>query len=248
MPPLLGGRPLKRWRYVGFFGPEVMGCAAVARIGVARLSWWAVWDRTHRTLAEASYRRVGPVDMGPGRVRVSDGPVLIDLRWDEREPVETISPHGAQHIWTAKQPIRLLGTVSVADRRHSVDCAGLIDDSAGYHARHTRWYWSAGVGTSAAGAQVAWNLATGLHDDPHASERTVWVDGEPHHVAPLPFDGLHGVGSLRFSGEAARARRENLLVVRSQYEQPFGTFSGTLPVAGALREGYGVMEFHDVRW
>jgi hypothetical protein len=36
--------------------------------------------------------------------------------------------------------------------------------------------------------------------------------------------------------------------MRSDYEQPFGTFSGELPVAGELREGYGVMERHEVVW
>jgi hypothetical protein len=35
---------------------------------------------------------------------------------------------------------------------------------------------------------------------------------------------------------------------RSEYEQPFGTFAGELPGAGALREGWDVMERHDVRW
>ena len=43
---------------------------------------------------------------------------------------------------------------------------------------------------------------------------------------------------------ATRARRENLLVVASDYEQPFGTFTGALPAGGALRAGYGVMERH----
>jgi hypothetical protein len=36
--------------------------------------------------------------------------------------------------------------------------------------------------------------------------------------------------------------------VRSDYEQPFGTFTGELPVAGPLREGWGVMERHEVSW
>jgi hypothetical protein len=248
MPLSMGRRPLKRWRYVGFYGPEVMGCAAVARVGPARLAWWAVWDRTSRTLAEASYRRTGPVRLSPGRLQLDDGPVAIDLRFEEARGVETISAHGEQHIWTRKTPVRLTGAVTLAERRHVIDCAGLIDDSAGYHARATRWFWSAGVGVCEAGAQVAWNLVTGVHDDPRASECTVWVDGEPHHVAPLPFAGLDAVGDLRFSAEATRARRENLLLMRSEYVQPFGTFSGSLPVAGRLREGYGVMEFHDVRW
>jgi hypothetical protein len=36
--------------------------------------------------------------------------------------------------------------------------------------------------------------------------------------------------------------------MRQDYEQPFGTFAGELPGAGELREGYGVMERHDVVW
>ena len=65
---------------------------------------------------------------------------------------------------------------------------------------------------------------------------------------PLAFDGLRGVGDLRFAAVATRSRRENLLIASSDYEQPFGTFAGELPVAGPLREGWGVMERHDVRW
>ena len=56
------------------------------------------------------------------------------------------------------------------------------------------------------------------------------------------------VAGLRFSAVATRARRENYLVIRSDYEQPFGTFAGELPGAGELHEGWGVMERHDVRW
>ena len=77
----------------------------------------------------------------------------------------------------------------------------------------------------------------------------MWIDGEPHELPPLAFaDDLSAVGDLRFTREAVRAARENYLVVRSDYEQPFGTFSGALPVAGPLREGWGVMERHEVAW
>ncbi len=64
---------------------------------------------------------------------------------------------------------------------------------------------------------------------------------------PLAVALADGTG-LRFAAEAVRERDDNLLIVRSRYVQPFGTFSGTLPGAGELREGYGVMEAHDVRW
>ncbi len=82
----------------------------------------------------------------------------------------------------------------------------------------------------------------------------MWVDGEPYEPPPVTFDDdLSGVGGLRFHAEATRRRRENLLLVRSRYRQPFGTFSGGLPgAAGAdpigLERGFGVMEDHDVRW
>jgi hypothetical protein len=36
--------------------------------------------------------------------------------------------------------------------------------------------------------------------------------------------------------------------VRSDYRQPFGSFRGVLPGGVELEQGYGVMEWHDVRW
>jgi hypothetical protein len=139
--------------------------------------------------------------------------------------------------------------VALGGRPRTLDARAVIDDSAGYHARRTAWRWSAGVGVAVSGAQVAWNLVDGVHDAPEASERTVWIDGEPHEVGPVRFaPGLEAVGDLRFSAEAVRASSENLVIMRSDYEQPFGTFSGGLPVAGELREGYGVMERHEVVW
>ena len=38
------------------------------------------------------------------------------------------------------------------------------------------------------------------------------------------------------------------MLMSSDYEQPFGTFTGALPGAGELREGCGVMERHAVAW
>ena len=91
---------------------------------------------------------------------------------------------------------------------------------------------------------MAWNLVDGVHDG-EPSERTVWVDGTPHHVERLAFaDDLSTVGDLRCEPVAVRAHRERLLVLASEYEMPFGRFSGALPVAGRLREGWGVMERH----
>jgi hypothetical protein len=240
LPLLRGTRPVKRWRWVGAFSAEAMLCAARASVGGVPVSWWAVWDGER--LHERTQRRPGLVRMSPGRAQA--GP--IDLRFQENAGVEVVSPHGSQYIWTRKQGgIPMRGSVL----GRPFEGYGVIDDTAGYHARRTAWRWSAGVGIAESGARVAWNLVDGVHDGAEASERTVWIDGTPHHVGPLPFAAdLSGVGNLRCEAVAVRARRERMLVLSSDYEQPFGRFTGSLPVAGNLREAWGVLERHDVRW
>ena len=52
MPLVRAGRQRKRWRWVGLFAPDVMACAAVARVGMVWQGWWAVWDREGRRLDE----------------------------------------------------------------------------------------------------------------------------------------------------------------------------------------------------
>ena len=59
---------------------------------------------------------------------------------------------------------------------------------------------------------------------------------------------LSAVGELRFEEWSAREDHTNLLLFRSDYRQPFGTFSGELPGGPELSEGYGVMESHEVFW
>jgi hypothetical protein len=250
MPPMRGGRPLKTWTYVGAYGPELMLCAARARVGPVPIAWWAIWDRTSGRLVQRTARGRGGVTVSPSRVAVAGRTVALELALGDGAPVEVVSPHGSQYVWTRKRGgVAARGWIELGGRRRELDLHAIVDESAGYHARHTAWRWSAGVGVAASGAPVAWNLVDGIHDDPAASERTVWVGGEPHEVGPVAFaDDLSTVGGLRFSPEAVRSRRENLLVLRSDYEQPFGAFAGELPVAGPLREGWGVMERHEVYW
>jgi hypothetical protein len=125
----------------------------------------------------------------------------------------------------------------------------LIDDTAAYYARHTNWYWSAGVGRSLSGDGVAWNLVSGVNDPPQRSERTIWVHGVAHEAPPCHFaPDLQSVDALRFVPEAMLERHTNLGLVRSDYLQPLGRFSGTLPGGLELASGVGVMEHHDAWW
>jgi hypothetical protein len=243
-------RPLKAWRYVGVFGPRLMLCAASVRIGPAGQSFWAVWDRETRTLRERTVIGRGPVRLSPGRLQLVDGDVAVDVELAESAGIETVCGSGSSYVWTRKQGgIRARGLVRVSGREIALDARAVVDDTAGYYERHTRWHWSAGVGRAIDGRELAWNLVSGVNDPVRGSERTVWIDGRPIEPGPSAFDDeLLTVDGLRFAPEAIRERRDNLLLIRSAYRQPFGTFSGVLPGGVELAEGYGVMEAHDAWW
>ena len=255
MPLFRGTRPRKRWRYVGYYGPDLMLCAADARIGPVPQRWWAV-ALPGGNLHERTTIGRGGVSVEPGAVEVARDGVRIHLTLEESGGVEAASPTSAGNwIWTRKQAdVPARGFVEVAGKRHEIDGVAFIDESAGYHDRHTAWKWSAGNGLTSDGRSVSWNLVTGVHDAPQASERTVWIDREPAEVGPVVFArDLSQVtfaegGSLEFTEWAAREEDRNMLLMRSHYRQPFGTFSGTLPGGIELAQGYGVMEDHDVRW
>jgi hypothetical protein len=243
------GRPLKRWRYLGLYGEDIMLCAAQVRIAGLPQAFWAVWDR--RELRERTVFRPGGVSLRDTAARF--GPVAVALEPDG-DAMAVTSRHGDSYIWTRKQPVQATGTV---DGR-PVQLRGLIDDSAGYHARRTDWQWCAGVGEATDGSALAWNLVAGVHDAPQGSERTAWVDGAARELEPCVFAAdLSGVtwpapdaadAELRFAEEARRARTDDLKLFASEYVQPFGTFAGTLPGGIEVASGWGVMERHAVRW
>jgi hypothetical protein len=280
MPLFRGTRPLKRWRYVGVLCERFMICAASVQVGPARQTFWAVFERDGATKSPPAERveghsgrahaktggmliektrlipRRGALDLAPGRLRIHDDAVLLDLMLDEADGIEATCPHGRSYVWTRKQAgVRAQGTLTLGARPPiEIDALAVIDDTAGYHARVTEWWWAAGVGNGPDGTPLAFNLVQGVNDPPSGSERAVWVAGVPHEAPPVRFSGdLRAIASddgseVRFTPEAERSRRDNLLLVRSDYRAPFGCFSGTLPGGIPLAHAYGVVEHHRARW
>lgn len=215
-------------------------CVGIARIGGAYQAFWAVHNRT--TDAFRDRAALWPIVHFDSTSARFDG---VNVAYQPAgDPVEVVTLHGKYPIWTRKTPVHVNGTIDGVD----IDSHGLLDESAGHHARVTRWFWSAGCGTSDSGAALTWNLVDGVHDSPTNSERTLWVDGVPREVDPVEFTAdLSRVGELSFQAEAERARHDRMILIDSEYRQPFGTFTGS--IAGIpLQDGHGVMEYHDVRW
>src|SRR3954469_18938100 len=204
-------RPLKRWRYVGAYGPDVMACVGDARVGPFRQRFWAVCE-PGRGVVDGH----GSVSFDGSRAVATARAVSLGLRGDEGGAVETTH---ADEVWTRKQagvPVR--GSISVGGRSYDVDCLGAVDDTRGRHRRHTSWMWSTGGGTAADGRRVGWNLVTGVNDEPSGSERCIWIDGPPSEPGPVTFasdlsrvDFAEG-GGLEFSAWGAREDHTNYLL------------------------------------
>jgi Protein of unknown function (DUF2804) len=253
-----GSRPLKRWRYVGVFCEQLMACAAIVHVGPARQSFWAVLPRPDGRLRERTRMlpRRSALELTPGRLRLREDEVVLDLLLEEDPGIEALCPHGRGQVWTRKQAgIPARGEISLdGEPPRTIEARAVIDDTAGHHARRTEWWWSAGVGEGSDGVMLAWNLVSGVNDPPRSSERAVWVAGEPHEAPPVSFASdlsrirCEDGSELRFLAEAERARKQNLLIVSSDYRAPFGSFSGTLPGGTSIAHGLGVVEHHRARW
>ncbi|MEZ5155855.1 MAG: DUF2804 family protein [Solirubrobacterales bacterium] len=276
MPVRFAGTWRKRWRYVGAFGERVMLCAASVRIGPMGQSFWAILDRESGAVIENT-KQLFPAQRGEVWTERAGGHEVWELgaagdslrtKIESKEAnaklsfadcgvwAEAICPNGeGGYVWTRKRPSWIDLDLDLGERgRIRERVRGIEDESAGYHPRRTIWNWSAGVGTSADGRQVAWNLVEGVNDPATGSERSIWVDGDEavREPGPVRFDGLEAVdfgdGSrLAFAADAERRAEENRLVVKYSYRQPFGRFSGSLPGV-ELAEGIGVMEHQDALW
>ena len=151
MPLVRDGRPRKRWRYAGVYGEDLMLCAGLVSVagraagvlgGLGPARGRAA--RAHAPRAR-SRARAARSSLPDGAVRVRDRGVAIDLALEPAgDVVEVVSRHGGSTIWTRKRPVVARGTVVLDGRRTAVAAPGLVDDSAGWHARRTAWDWCRG--------------------------------------------------------------------------------------------------------
>ncbi len=192
-------------------------------------------------------------------------PLHVDLSASPGTPVvcATPTPAGGWNATEKSAGYSVTGSVTLGDEMLAFDGRGWRDWTAGRQDRHTTWLWAAGAGHSTNGRPVGLNASTGMNGV-GLGENVVWVDGRPMPidvrllgpVTPGEPSGewrLEGTDlDLRFRPLGVRAANENLLVVRSSYVQPIGTFHGTLPSpdGGTVEvDGMpGVTEDHEAHW
>ena len=171
-----------------------------------------------------------------------------------RRRSRSTSPPRRAYIWTRKQPrprARARSTAAPVDAarpRRRLRRLPRAPHGLALVRRRRR-----GAATARA---VAWNLVDGVHDAPAGSERTVWVDGAPREVAARDVRARTSARSrrrrlevLRFAARGApRARATTSAPALATTSSRSARSPGALPGGSRSREGWGVMERHDVRW
>lgn len=138
---------------------------------------------------------------------------------------------------------------------------GLDGGTAGYDythgllPRHTSWRWAFALGRSSGGERFGLNLVQGFVG---AAECAAFIGdrlvplAEPRFAfdAAAPLEPWRITGpavDLTFTPGAAHADGTNLLLVKSRFIQPVGTFAGT--IAGSTVSSLpGVVEDQDILW
>jgi hypothetical protein len=189
----------------------------------------------------------------------------LDVRLDESSsppPIAAIAGLGGSLASATEKRVltKVKGSARVAGRTFRLDQAlGGYDYTHGLMPRHTQWRWAFGLGRSTKGEPIAFNVVEGFVGEaecaafdktaihPLVSPKFVFDRNNPEKEWKLTGEGI----DLTFDVGAVHAQHTNLLVVRSHFLQPVGTFRGTLRIGSRdveLDSVLGVVEDQDVVW
>ncbi|WP_394388509.1 DUF2804 domain-containing protein [Shewanella woodyi] len=188
-------------------------------------------------------------------------------------PMAMCNPTGYSG-WTYTQKhngLTLKGKLTVDDEPQPLNRAlASYDFSAGYMRRETSWRWACINAHSDEGV-IGLNLAAGVNET-GCNENVFWVNGERHLLGPVHFDfgrlrgetqgGAQGESwriysgngqvELTFSSLNCRQEKLNLLLLKSNFRQYIGYYSGHIidnsGVKHVLDNVLGLTEDHFARW
>jgi hypothetical protein len=158
------------------------------------------------------------------------------------------------------------GALRCGGRRYELaGGVGGLDATQGYLARRTAWRWAFGCGRLEDGACLGFNLVEGFNEAREdVNENAVWLGGVLWPVGRArfrwnhddPLDRWHvsttdGALDLTFRPVAVHREDRDLVLVRTRFLQPLGTWEGTVRVGGQthqVRAVPGVAEDQSAIW
>jgi hypothetical protein len=171
-------------------------------------------------------------------------------------------PDGVINATEKHALLPVTGELVVRGERRSLDGAlGGWDYTHGYLARHTKWRWAYLLGRAKNGERVGLNLVEGFLGE---RECGVWIDDVLHPIGEGRFEfdpsaptqpwrirSTDGALDLHFAPGGIHAERTDFKVLKSNFIQPVGAYSGTIKIGDRtleLERVLGVAEDQDVLW
>ena len=181
-------------------------------------------------------------------------------------PMAMCSPTGYSG-WTYTQKhnaLKVTGSLEINQQPISLEQARTgYDFSAGYMRRETSWRW-ASINSLAGQKSIGLNLAAGVNET-GTCENVLWVDGSRHLLNPVHFmfnrddidrpwtiTSQDGRINLTFTPINQRSEKLNLWVLKSNFRQFIGRFSGSIQdndgIIHQIENVLGLTENHFARW
>lgn len=209
------------------------------------------------------------IEQGRWRVKLNTESVEADIELTPTEvnqPLAMCTPTGYSG-WTYTQKHN---TLSVSGQlmvhKKSVDLQRALasyDFSAGYMRKETSWRW-ANFNTWLGGTRLGLNLAAGVNET-GSCENALWIDGVQHKLGPVHFSfdrqdsdqiwrifSSDGQLNLTFTINNRRTEKLNFILLKSNFRQFIGRFSGTIKDNHGrlhkLDNVVGLTEDHFARW
>lgn len=170
--------------------------------------------------------------------------------------VDITGGHGADAVRTDSGGGGAAGESKGETGWFDIDGEGMTDYTHGLLARETQWRWAIGNCHTETGQSVGFNLVAGFNE---GRENAVWIDGSPQAVGTATFETTPlesgapwhvrtacETVALTLTVEGYRAQDIDIGLLRSQYHQPIGRWSGHID--GREVTGAGVAEHHLARW
>lgn len=178
------------------------------------------------------------------------GKLGLEARFDESaggfEPMSICTRIG-RNGWVYAHKVAALpvsGHIECKGRLYDLeDCKayGHHDFSAGYMRRETFWNWACFSGPSIDGQDLGLNVSCGVNETSY-SENCYWLNGKLHTLGLCQFDydwdspmnsdwhisNHDGRLDMVFTPEGAHLEKLNLGIIKSDFKQIFGSFSGRI--------------------
>lgn len=160
------------------------------------------------------------------------------------EPIVVCLPLGRRRaMYSHKAILPLEGRLRVGNETFvfsKEDSFALPDIHKGYYPYVMKWHWATGGGWNREGQLIGFNLTNNqVKDQKTYNENCLWINGKGHLLPPVQFfmksnslehpwriQDREGRVDVEFHPEATRNINMNLLILRSRYRGPYGSFSG----------------------